>query len=257
MTSRRVAHTMGMPISFALRGRCADGPRADRAWADAMADLRWVDLTFSTWRADSWVSRLGRGEVELADCPAEIAEVLALGAAAERESGGAFSCTLPGPDGAPRLDPTGVVKGWAIDLAARHLRELPDTAWCLSAGGDLLAHADDDQPAWRVGIEDPADAGRLLAVVPLRRGAVATSGTSHRGAHLVDARTGRTAGGLVQVSVVADDAVTADVDATAAYALGAEGTGWLADRGRAAVVVRPDSRAEVVDPGLVSLSRGA
>ena len=254
-THREVAHTMGLPISLVLRGRYAGTARGRSAWADAMAELRWVDLTFSTWRDDSWVSRLARGEVHLEECPPEVAEVLTIGLDAEMASGGAFSCLLPGPDGERRLDPTGVVKGWAVDRAARHLACLDDTDWVLSAGGDLLAHAADDRPAWRVGVEDPADPGRLLAVVPVHRGAVATSGTAHRGAHLWDARTGRTAAGLRQVSVVASTATVADVDATAAFALGAEGADWLAGRGRYAVVVDADGAAEVV--GGAVLARGA
>ncbi|HEX3261866.1 MAG TPA: FAD:protein FMN transferase [Pseudonocardia sp.] len=48
---------------------------------------------------------------------------------------------------------------------------------------------------WRIGIEDPWDPTTLAAVVPLRTGAVATSGSAHRGAHIVDARTGRAPGG--------------------------------------------------------------
>lgn len=243
---REVAHTMGMPISLVLRGRWADTPRGQAAWADAMADLRWVDLTFSTYRSDSWVSRLARQEVALDDCPPEVGQVLALGARAEQDSAGAFSCWLPDPDGRPRLDPTGVVKGWAIDLAARHLATLDDTDWCLSAGGDLRAHADEDRPAWRIGIEHPTHPDRVLAVVPVHRGAVATSGTSHRGAHLVDARTGAAPAWMRQVSVVAPTAVEADIDATAAYALGADGAAWLRARGRYAVVVPAEGDTHVV-----------
>ena len=90
---------MGMPISLALRGRHAADAEGRAAWAEVMADLRAADRVFSTYRADSVISRLGRGELALADCPAEVAEVLALGEAAERDSGGAFSVRRPGPPG--------------------------------------------------------------------------------------------------------------------------------------------------------------
>ena len=165
----------------------ADQPRAARparrrppgvaAWAAAMAVLREVDRVFSTYRADSFVSRLGRGEIGLADCPPEVAEVLALGALAEERSHGAF-VVLPGPDGAPVLDPSGVVKGWAVERAAEHLRRLADTDFCLSAGGDMVCRTldpGDDAVADRH--RGPARPARVLAVVPVRTGAVATSGT--------------------------------------------------------------------------------
>ncbi len=110
---------MGMPISLALRGRHAHDDAAEQAWRGALAELRWVDEVFSTWRPDSQVSRLGRGEVTLAECVPEVAEVLRLGDAAKASSDGAFDVCLPGPDGVRRLDPSGVVKGWAVDRAVR------------------------------------------------------------------------------------------------------------------------------------------
>lgn len=243
---RRVHHVMGMPISLALRGRRASGAAADAAWAAVVQTLGEVDRMFSTYRDDSAVSRLGRGELDPADCPPEVAQVLALGEQAKVDSGGAFDVWIPGPDGQLRLDPSGVVKGWAVDRAAASLRALEATDFVLSAGGDMACWvADDGSPDWRVGIEDPADPTRLLAVVPIRRGGVATSGTTHRGQHLVDARTGRPAAGLTSVTVVADDLTTADIDATAAFALGAGGLAWLTARGRSGLVVHADGRAEV------------
>ncbi|MCF4119808.1 FAD:protein FMN transferase [Antribacter sp. KLBMP9083] len=72
-------------------------------------------------------------------------------------------------------------------------------------------------------------------------GAVATSGTSERGRHLWDGRTGRPAAGLTALTVVAADLVTADVLATAAFALGEPGVEWAVHQGAAwALAVRPD-----------------
>jgi hypothetical protein len=65
-----------------------------------IAELREVDAVFSTYRPDSHISRIGRGEIMIADCPAEVAEVIQLGQEAERQSGGAFSVNLLGADGA-------------------------------------------------------------------------------------------------------------------------------------------------------------
>jgi thiamine biosynthesis lipoprotein len=75
------------------------------AWDDAVAVLHDVDRVFSTYRPDSVVSRLGRGEMTLADCPPEVTDVLALGEQASRSSGGAFSVHLPGPDRGPFSTP--------------------------------------------------------------------------------------------------------------------------------------------------------
>jgi thiamine biosynthesis lipoprotein len=233
---------MGMPVSLALRGRHADSALGRTAWAGVLAELQEVDRVFSTYRDDSAVSRLGRGEVELTACPPEVAEVLALGEQAERESQGTFAVRRPAPDGTLVLDPSGVVKGWAVERAAQHLLRLPDTDFSLSAGGDLLCHtARPDGSPWRIGIEDPHDPGRVIATVQIRRGAVATSGTAHRGAHLVDARTGRPPVGVASVTVIAASLTWADIDATAAYGHGAQALDWLRTRsGRSGLVVWPD-----------------
>jgi thiamine biosynthesis lipoprotein len=239
---------MGMPISLALRGRHAGDATGDAAWRAALEVLYDADRTFSTYRADSWICRLDRGEVTVAQCPAEVAEELALGERARVESGGAFDVRRPGADGRTRLDPSGVVKGWAVERAAGALTGLADTDFCLSAGGDLVCSVGDpDAPAWRIGVEDPHDWTRVVAVVPVRSGAVATSGLSRRGAHLVDARTGAVPTALASVTVVADGLTGADIDATAAFALDADAPHWLAGRpGRCGVVVWADGRVELV-----------
>ncbi len=240
--ARRVEHVMGMPISLALRGRHTDDEAADAAWAAVLASLRDADRVFSTYRADSVVSAIRRGELALADAPDEVAEVLDIAARAERATEGAFSVWRPD------LDPSGVVKGWALERAAAPLRALPGTDSCVSAGGDMVCRSVSGEP-WRVGIEDPHHPARVLAVVPVHDGAVATSGSAHRGAHVVDARTGDPPPAVAQVTVTAASLTWADVDATAAYALGARAAEWLGRRvGRAGLVVWADGTTTTV-PG--------
>jgi thiamine biosynthesis lipoprotein len=257
-TARYVDHVMGMPISLALCGRHASDEAGRAAWKDVMARLRTVDEVFSTYRPDSAISRLGRGELTLADCPPEVAEVLELGEEARRSSGGAFSIYRPGPAGPVVLDPSGVVKGWAAERAAAPLRELSGTDFCLSVGGDLVCRTvDPDGRPWRIGIEDPRDPRRLVAVVPVLDGAVATSGSAHRGQHVVDARTGQPPGGIASVTVIADSLTAADIDATAAYALGGDAAEWLASRpGRSGLVVWADGSTTVVRGGTGVLPSG-
>jgi thiamine biosynthesis lipoprotein len=248
---RRVEQVMGLPVSLALRGRHTDDDRAEEAWAAAVALLREVDRVFSTYRPDSAISRLGRGEITLADCPPEVAEVLALGERARVESAGAFDVRRTGPDGTPVLDPSGVVKGWAVNRAARFFATLEDTDVCLSAGGDMVCRTGaPGSTGWRVGIEDPADPSRVLAVVPLRNGALATSGATHRGSHVRHGRTGAVPGTVASVTVVAPDLTWADIDATAAYAQDADALAWLRSRpARRGLVVWADGTRDLFGPG--------
>ena len=249
-TVRYVRHTMGMPITLALRGRHTDDDKAQAAWAQVMRQLHEVDEMFSTYRPDPFVSRLNSGDISLVDCPPEVAEVLALGETARQESGGAFDTTLPGPDGQPILDPSGVVKGWAVEKAAATLKALPDTDFCFAAGGDMTCHTVDvANPPWRIGIEDPTGPSRVLAVVPLSTGGIATSGTTHRGQHLLDPRTGRAPAGIASVTVVAPSLIWADIDATAAYAKARSAPSWLRTRpGRSELIVWADGSTTTVRP---------
>lgn len=245
---RRVEDVMGMPISLALDGRYAGTARGEQAWAEVLASLRDADAVFSTYGTDSAVSRLARGDISLAQCPPEVADVLALAEVARRESSGAFDVRRPGAGGGTVLDPSGIVKGWAVDRAAQALVGLEETDFCLSAGGDLVCSTSrPESPAWRVGIEDPADPARIIAVIPVRDGAVATSGLVHRGAHIADPRTGATPQVFASVTVTAPTLTEADVDATAAFVLGHAAPVWLAGRPRrAALLVRVDGSREAI-----------
>ncbi|AIR97311.1 FAD:protein FMN transferase [Streptomyces glaucescens] len=217
---------MGTVFSFDVRG---GDPRTVRAALDeAVAGLHRADAVFSTYREDSQLSRLARGELTVAQCDPEVAEVLRLGAEAERITGGWFSTTWRG-----RLDATGIVKGWAVERAARTLAAAGASGVSVNGGGDvqLLGVPGTARP-WRVGVADPLRPGGLAAVVSsagTAELAVATSGTAERGAHIVDPRTGRPAmTDLLAVTVVAPRLTWADCWATAAFAMGArQGLAWL------------------------------
>lgn len=215
---------MGLPFSLAVRSGAEQAAQVDRAWAECVASLRWSDRVFSTYRSDSFISRLARGEADLADGPAEVAEVFALGEEASAATEGAFTL-YPGG----RLDPSGVVKGWAAERAAVALLGLGELDWCLNAGGDVLCSSPSGA-GWRIGIEDPHDRRRLVAGWQVNGGALATSGTAHRGAHVVDGRSGRSAETWASVSVLAGSLTRADIDATAALALGDSAPAWLTRR---------------------------
>ena len=78
-----VEQVMGMPVSIHLRGHELSRPRAVEAVRAAYATLRRLDGIFSTYRPDSEVMRLQRGEVSIGQCCDEVREVLALGEQAE------------------------------------------------------------------------------------------------------------------------------------------------------------------------------
>lgn len=222
--SRRawVEQVMGLPVSIHLRSPDVRGPEAERAVAAAYAELVRLDEIFSTYRPDSAVSRRRRGEAVGSDPLLD--EVERLCAEAEDRTGGAFTPWLPDADGVVRYDPSGLVKGWAVDRAALRLAGLPATSWSVNAGGDVLVGRHPHVPPegadaspWRIGVEDPRDRTRMAAVVPVTQGAVATSGTAARGAHLYDPRSREMVGRPGSTTVVGDTLLWADVWATALF----------------------------------------
>ncbi len=213
-----VRHVMGTPVAVDVRDADGGDVNAVFAWLDE------VDATFSTYRDDSEIRRLDRGELTLAECRPEVDEVLTRCLALERETGGAFAVRATG-----RLDPSGFVKGWAVARAAELLAASGPRKFCIDAGGDVVARGRPaaDRP-WRVGIRHPEDHGSLAAVLAVEDLAVATSGAYERGAHIVDPHTGRPPEGLLSVTVVGPDLGTADAYATAVFAMGAAGPAWAA-----------------------------
>ncbi|MDX6230605.1 MAG: FAD:protein transferase, partial [Frankiales bacterium] len=165
---RHAEHVMGTVFSLDLR----DPALADGAVEDVVRWWHWVDEVFSTYRPDSQISRLGRGEITVEECPAEVAEILDLCAEAGRRSGGWFSAMPAG-----RLDPSGMVKGWSVERASAMLAAAGSTAHAVNGGGDVrCVGSPTPGTPWQIGIADPLRPGELAAVASGHDFAVATSG---------------------------------------------------------------------------------
>jgi thiamine biosynthesis lipoprotein len=228
--TRHVEHCMGTVFTIDVRG--------PGDWTAAIAAvvswLHHVDRVFSTYDRDSDISRLRRREIRAADADPAVAEVLDLCADAQLETGGYFSALLDG-----RIDPTGLVKGWAVERASRLLRMHGSADHAVNGGGDIqLAGRPERGREWTVGIADPVRPGRVVTTVTGTDLAVATSGTSERGAHLLDPFTGRPITHLASATVVGPSLTRADAYATAAFVMGPTALDWIATRpGYAALLV--------------------
>ncbi|CAN2244562.1 Flavin transferase ApbE [actinobacterium SCGC AAA044-D11] len=178
-----------------------------------------VDEVFSTYKARSEVSKLRRGELKIEDCSDQLREVWQLCLRAKEITDGAFDpwCVEGG------FDPSGYVKGWASDKAIAILRNHGTTFIQVNGAGDLSLFGGPH----KIGIRSPDNAKVILKVFELHGGAIATSGTYERGAHIKDPHTGLIAIGARSATVVGPDGGLADALATALIVAGRDGAIWF------------------------------
>ncbi len=198
----------------------------------AVAKLHEADNIFSLYKPESPLSQLARGETSVAKCPPVVDEVWNLCEQWEKTTDGWFSAFTT----EHTFDPSGLVKTWAAQASIDVLIRAGLTDFTLNAGGDVFvgpAVADPIQK--KLGIHKPvsiaADDAGVLTVIDLAGtdfNSLATSGIAERGSHIWNPRNrNHNPVELVQVSVVADDLVKADVWATAAFAAGMQGVALL------------------------------
>lgn len=180
--------------------------------------LDQVDATFSPFKSDSLVSQYQRGDLQNNEITNQFREVFGLAIKAQSVTDGAFT-----PFFKKQYDPTGIVKGWAIQRAfERFMQPLIDdgkvVAVLLNGAGDIqMSTSDQSSFTWQIGIENPTDLSQLIYRYELKNGAIATSGISKRGEHII--HRDKTAP-LIQATIVANELIEADLLATTAIVMG-------------------------------------
>ncbi len=128
-----------------------------------------------------------------------------------------------------RITLGGIAKGYAVDRAVAILRKRNLTNFILQAGGDLYASGRKGARQWRVGIRDPrGQPGSVFALASIENMTFSTSGDYERSVvkngvryhHILDPETGYPASRSRSVTVMAKDALTADVWSTALFVIG-------------------------------------
>ncbi|HUO62016.1 MAG TPA: FAD:protein FMN transferase [Candidatus Bathyarchaeia archaeon] len=223
---------MGMPITLMV----PDSHGSHTAMAEVFEFFRRVDQTYSPFIETSHVSKINRQELVEDDYSNELREILDLAEQAKRDTDGYFDVWHDSV-----FDPSGIVKGWAIDRAAEIMRQYTNDFY-VEAGGDIqVSGANDQQQPWRIGVRNPFNRDENIAVVSLDNHAIATSGTAIRGQHIYDPVTSRPLTDIVSLSVIAPNIIDADRMATAAFAMG--------ERGIAFIENLPGYEAYMVDAG--------
>jgi FAD:protein FMN transferase len=206
-----VEEVMGTAVSFHLRLDSDPSSTVLEALGAACKELHRADSTFTTWSTRSPLSLLRQGVLPLGTAPAEIHEVLELCAHVRALSGAWFDpWSMPGG-----VDPTGLVKGWAVERALGALQVSGIEAASVNAGGDVAVFGLPEAGArWRIGVRHPWRAEALACVLFIEE-AVATSGTYERGAHLWNPWRGAHPSCAASASVAGPSLAIADALATA------------------------------------------
>ncbi len=212
---------MGMPITVEI----VDGDEEAATIEATFAYFDAVDRRFSTYKDDSEISAINQGRLGEKEYSAEMREVLTLAERTRRETAGYFDIRTA----AGTLDPSGIVKGWAIRNAAALVARSGARDFYVDAGGDIQAAGHNSHGReWRVGIRNPFDQAEIIKVVEPRGKGVATSGTYVRGQHIYDPHAhGTPIEEIVALTVIGADVLEADRFATAAFAMGRAGIGFI------------------------------
>lgn len=212
---------MGMPVSIEI----ADAHATDAIFDETYAYFTHIDETFSTYKDTSEITAINKGMRTADEASDEMRLVLMLSEETKQQTNGYFD--IRRPDGT--LDPSGLVKGWAIWNAAQLIEKRGFRNFYVDAGGDIQVRGmNAEGKKWTIGIKNPFNQEENVKVVHVTTEGVATSGTYIRGKHIYDPRTGRPMDSIVSLTVIGPNIHDADRFATAAFAMGAEGIRFIA-----------------------------
>ncbi len=212
---------MGMPVTLEI----ADDAATQALLDSVFAYFEYVDETFSTYKEQSEISRLNRGELKLENASADMRAIFELAEQTRRETNGYFDIRCNSV-----IDPSGIVKGWAIQNAAELIERAGFENFYVDAGGDVQTRGRNSKgEKWRVGIRNPFAFDEIVKVLALSDCGIATSGSYIRGAHIYNPKKENDAlDEIVSLTVIARNVFDADRFATAAFAMGRAGIEFIA-----------------------------
>lgn len=211
---------MGMPITVEV----VDASVTTDAFDQVFAYLDYVDRKFSTYKSESEISRINRGELTVAQASEDMRLIFALAEETRQDTAGYFDIRHNG-----NFDPSGIVKGWAIREAADLLEENGFKNYYVDAGGDVQVMGKNASgETWRLGIRNPFNVQQIVKTLALTDCGIATSGSYLRGNHIYDPfNADETLAEVLSLTVIGPDVYEADRFATAAFAMGREGINFI------------------------------
>jgi thiamine biosynthesis lipoprotein len=240
---KRTELIMGMPITVEIVDKAKSEKQKVNGVEEIIDYFRGVDERFSTYKETSEISLINAGKIALEQYSETVKEIFRLAEQTKKETDGYFDIQRNGT-----IDPSGIVKGWAIQQAADLLKQRGFTNFYIDAGGDIqVSGRNKEGKQWTVGIRNPFNKQEIVKALRIEEEGVATSGTYIRGEHIYNPRKKipdlslvKQAGSLrppvrddnrvVSLTVIGPNVYEADRFATAAFAMGEKGIQFIESR---------------------------
>lgn len=206
-----------MPVTIEIIG-CSDR----KVFNEVFSYFREVDRRFSTYKKNSEISKINRGKLKKKDYSQDMRQIFKLAAQTKKATGGYFDIERNG-----KIDPSGIVKGWAIFNAAKIIRKYGFGNFYIEAGGDIEVSGLKNKMKWRVGIRNPFNVKQIVKILEVSNLGVATSGNYERGVHIYNPKTHRLADEIASITIIGPNILEADRFATAAFAMGEKGIEFI------------------------------
>lgn len=119
----------------------------------------------------------------------------------------------------------GIAKGFIVEKAIKKIKDMGIKHALINAGGDIQVLGDKgNSRPWKIAIQDPRERNKVVEVISLREGAIATSGdyenyfdAERKYHHIIDPQSGFSPHHLASVSVLSPSLTLADALATALF----------------------------------------
>lgn len=211
---------MGMPVTIEIVETSVKKSIFDKVFKY----FDYVDKKFSTYKSDSETSLINQGKIKKKNYSRDMKTVLKLSEKTKQETNGFFDVLV-----GDKLDPLGMVKGWAILNAAKMIKKAGFKNFYVEAGGDIqFSGVNSKGNLWEIGIRNPFNISQIVKVLKLKNKGVATSGTYIRGTHIYNPKNNfQPADEIISLTVVGPNVCEADRFATAAFAMGLEGINFI------------------------------
>lgn len=233
---KKHADIMGMPVTIHV----IDASVTQEDINEVFSYFHFIDKKFSTYKKDSEISQINRGELKPPQFSNEMKKILALCEETKKETDGYFDINSNGI-----LDPSGLVKGYALFQGSLILKNKGFQNFYVEIAGDIQVFGKNEKREnWKIGIQNPFDLDEIVKVIRLSDKGIATSGAYRRGGHIYNPKQEKEADEIASISVIGPTVYEADRFATAAFAMGERGIGFIENlKGFEGYMIKKDKTA--------------